>query len=61
MENILEHGPMYAEEDYSRALQLLANSYSGGKGEGSADREEIDKKLEQQLQQLSSIFSGDTV
>lgn len=50
---------MYTEEDYRRALQLLASSH--GKGEGSADREEMDKKFEQQLQQLSNIFSGDTV
>lgn len=59
MENILEHGPMYTEEDYKRALQLLANSSASGKGEDSP--EEVDKKLEQQIQQLSNIFSGDTV
>lgn len=46
---------MYSEEDYKRALQLLANT---GKGDNSAER---DEKLELQLQQLSNIFSGDTV
>ena len=58
IENVLEHGPMYAEEDYQRALQLLANSGGTPKGES---QEETDKKLEGQLQQLHNIFSGDTV
>lgn len=56
MEGVLEHGALYSQADYSRALELLAHSEM--KGEGPADREE---KLVQQLQQLENIFSGDTV
>ena len=40
--------------DYNRAVTLLAHSDVRGEGLG-------DKKLEQQLQQLENIFSGDTV
>lgn len=56
MEGILEHGPLYSQEDYTRALTLLAHSET--KGEAPAEREE---RLEQQLLQLENIFSGDTV
>ena len=57
---MLEHGAQYSPADYSRALTLLA--HSDVRGEGSIDRgEEANKRLEQQLQQLDNIFSGDTV
>lgn len=56
MEGVLEHGPLYSLADYSRTLTLLAHSET--KGEGPADRED---RLEQQIQQLENIFSGDTV
>lgn len=59
MEGVLEHGPLYSLADYSRALTLLAHSET--KGEGPADREEANKRLEQQIEQLEDIFSGDTV
>ena len=58
-EGVLEHGALYSPADYSRALTLLA--HSNVRGEGPADREEVNKRLEQQLQQLENIFSGDTV
>ena len=56
-EGLLEHGPMYSLEDYKNALTLLAHSSSKGEGLG----EEESKRLEQQYQQLDTIFSRDTV
>lgn len=54
---MLEHGALYSVGDYSRALVLLA--HSDVRGEGAAlEREE---KLPQQLEQLETIFSGETV
>ncbi len=55
----MEHGALYSLEDYSRAVVLLA--HSDVRGEGPADREEVNKRVEVQLQQLKDIFSGDTV
>lgn len=58
-EGVLEHGAQYSPADYSRTLTLLA--HSDVRGEGTVDRDEANKRLEQQLQQLDNIFSGDTV
>jgi hypothetical protein len=58
-EGVLEHGAQYSQADYKRALTLLA--HSDVRGEGTVDRDEANRHLEQQLLQLDNIFSGDTV
>lgn len=58
-EGVLEHGAQYSPVDYNRAVTLLA--HSDVRGEGLGDRDQMNKRLEQQLQQLENIFSGDTV
>ena len=59
MENLQAHGPFYSQQDYSHALTVLA--YSDMNGEGIPDREKAAKNLQLQLEQLDSIFSGDSV
>ena len=55
---MLEHGALYSVEEYKRAVTVLAQSDM--KGEGLVG-EELSKRLEQQFQQLDTIFSRDTV
>lgn len=55
---MLENEPIYSQEDYKRALTLLA--FSDVRGEGPPDKEEAAKKLALQIKELDEIFSRDT-
>lgn len=57
-EGMLENEPIYSQEDYKRALTLLA--FSDVRGEGPPDKEEAAKKLALQIKELDEIFSRDT-
>lgn len=58
MESVQAQGIFYGLEDYERALTLLA--HSDLRGEGLPDKDEVARRLHQQLQQLNSTFSCDT-